>query len=263
MKPVILIVDDQKDILEFLSNQLLVSYNVLTSLSGKDAMGILDKEIVHLIISDIMMPHMDGLEFCQLIKSNFDTSHIPVILLTAIKTLETKIEGLEFGADAYIEKPFSPKYLRAQISNLLTNRNRLKEFFVTSPSAHLKSIAYTKSDEQFLENLNEVIQKNIKNQELYVQFLAKSMNMSRATLFRKIKGVCNLTPNELVNVSRLKRAAELLNQGCYKMFEIANMVGFTSQHHFARSFHKQFNMTPTEFQLKSKRLDQHNNESAD
>lgn len=252
MEPVLLIVDDNKDILAFLSGKLSVNYTVLTAHNGQSALRLLETETIHLVISDIMMPVMDGFELCKNIKSKFDSCHIPVILLTAKRSLEAKIEGLELGADAYIEKPFSPKYLHAQISNLLTNRSKLKEFFASSPLSHLKSIAYTKADEDFLGLLNEVIQKNIRNQELDVVLLARSLNMSRATLFRKIKGVSDLTPHELINLSRLKKAAELLSTGKYKVFEISDMVGFASQHNFARSFLKQFAMTPTEYQSKSR-----------
>jgi AraC-like DNA-binding protein len=158
---------------------------------------------------------------------------------------------LETGADAYIEKPFSPKHLRVQIDNLLANRNKLKEFFANSPLAHIKSIAYSRADEEFLEKLNDVIDGNIKNPDLDVENLAQAMYMSRPTFYRKIKEVSDLTPNELIKISRLKKAAQLLSEGRYKIYEISEMVGFTSQHHFARCFQKQFGMTASEFQTKS------------
>lgn len=250
-QPVVLIVDDHKEIIEFLSDNLKQHYRVLTAFNGKAALQLLETETVHLVVSDIMMPVMDGFELCKRIKASLDHCHIPVILLTAKKTLEARIDGLELGADAYLEKPFSPKHLQAQIANLLTNRNKLKEFFANSPLAHIKTMAYSKADEEFLEKLNAIIHHNIKNTELDVEQLARAMNMSRPTLYRKIKGISDLTPSELVTISRLKKAAELLQDGRYKIFEISDMVGFTSQHHFARSFQKQFNMTPTEYQGKS------------
>lgn len=250
MEPLILIVDDNSDITSFLSQSLMAKYTVLTAQNGVRALEVLETETVHLVISDIMMPLMDGFELCKRIKSTLNYCHIPVILLTAKKTLEAKIDGLELGADAYIEKPFSPKHLQAQIANLLMNRNKLKDFFTNSPLAHMKSMAYSKRDEKFLEQLNEVIFENLKNPELDVEHLARHMNMSRPTLYRKIKGVSDLTPNELVNISRLKRGAELLEEGTYKIFEISDMVGFASQHHFARIFSKQFGMSPTEYQAK-------------
>lgn len=251
MESVVLIVDDNAEIIEFLADNLRPKYTVLTALNGQKAMQILENETVHLIISDIMMPVMDGFEICNRIKSSINYCHIPIILLTARKTLESRIEGLEQGADAYIEKPFSPKHLLAQIDNLLTNRNKLKDFFASSPLTHIKSIAYSKADEEFLEKITDIISSNLKNPNLDVEFLAREMFMSRATLYRKISEVCNLSPNELIKINRLKHAAKLLTEGKFKLYEISDMVGFTSQHHFGRCFFKQFNMTASEFQAKS------------
>jgi len=247
MNPVILLVDDNEDILDFLSNDLCDKYQVFTAFNGKEALDILNKEIVHLIISDIMMPVMDGFRLCREIKTNVDHSHIPVILLTAKNTLQSKIEGLEYGADAYIEKPFSPEYLHVQIANLLINRNKIKEHFANSPLAHIKSMANSRADEEFLEQLNNIIYENIENSALDVEQLAKKMNMSRPTFYRKIKVVSDLTPNELINLARLKKAAELLAEGNYKIYEVAEKVGYNSQTNFGRSFLKQFGITPRDY----------------
>ena len=143
MKPVLLLVDDNDEILEFLEHELNEKYSIIKALNGQEALDILKENAVQLVISDIMMPVMDGFELCKIIKTNFDYSHIPVILLTARNTLQSKIEGLELGADAYIEKPFSPEYLQVQIANLLTNRNKIKEYFASSPFVHIKSMAYS------------------------------------------------------------------------------------------------------------------------
>jgi len=129
MKPVLLLVDDNDEILDFLEHELQEKYSIIKALNGQEALEILRENAVQLVISDIMMPLMDGFELCKIIKTNFDYSHIPVILLTARNTLQSKIEGLELGADAYVEKPFSPEYLQVQIANLLTNRNKIKEYF--------------------------------------------------------------------------------------------------------------------------------------
>ena len=247
MNPVILLVDDNEEILEFLSTDLGDKYRIITALNGKDALEILNKETVHLVISDVMMPGIDGFQLCREIKTNIDYSHIPIILLTAKNTLQSKIEGLEHGADAYIEKPFSPEYLNVQISNLLINRDKIKEHFANSPLAHIKSMAYSKADEEFLEELNNMIYANIENADLDVEQLAKKMNMSRPTFYRKIKVVSDLTPNELINLARLKKAAELLAEGNYKIYEVANMVGYNSQTNFGRSFLKQFGITPRDY----------------
>lgn len=251
MEPVILIVDDNKEIIEFLSANLSHTYSVVSAANGEEALEKMQHQSVHLVVSDIMMPKMDGFELCKKVKTSAEYCHIPIILLTAKKTLESRIDGLEMGADAYIEKPFSPRHLVAQIANLLSNRNKLKEFFASSPLAHIKSLAYAKDDKEFLERLNDIIIENLRDQNLDVEHLARSMNMSRPTFYRKIKEVSDLSPNELINISRLKKAAELLVQGRHKIYEIADMVGFTSQHHFARSFLKQFGLTPSEYQSKN------------
>jgi two-component system cell cycle response regulator len=255
MKPTILLVDDNDEILAFLSDDLSDKYEVLTALNGKEALQLLHQEPVQLVISDIMMPVMDGFELCQQIKSNVEYSHVPVILLTAKNTFQAKIQGLELGADAYIEKPFSPEYLQAQIANLLTNRNKIKEYFASSPLVHMKSMAYSKADENFIETLNDTIYQHIVNINLDVEQLADIMNMSRPTLYRKIKALSDLTPHELINIARLKKAAELLSKGQYKIYEISEMVGYSSPTHFGKNFLKQFDMSPTEY-LTFKRMEQ-------
>src|SRR5688572_7746111 len=247
MKPVVLLVDDNEEILDFLHEDLCEKYSILQALNGKEALDMLSKEAVHLVVSDVMMDVMDGFELCKFIKTDFEYSHIPVILLTAKNSLQSKIEGLEIGADAYIEKPFSPEYLQVQIANLLSNRNKIKEYFASSPLVHIKSMAYSKADELFLEKINESIFRNLEDTELDVEKLAKLMNMSKPTLYRKIKSLSDLSPNELINITRLKKAAELLVEGNYKIYEVADMVGYASQTNFGRNFLKQFGMTPTDY----------------
>jgi DNA-binding response OmpR family regulator len=247
MKPVLLLVDDNEEILEFLEHELNEKYSILKALNGQEALEILKEQAVQLLISDVMMPVMDGFELCRTIKTNFEYSHIPVILLTARNTLQSKIEGLELGADAYIEKPFSPEYLQVQVANLLTNRNKIKEYFASSPLVHIKSMAYSKADELFLEKINDSISRNLEDTEMDVEKLAKLMNMSKPTLYRKIKSLSDLSPNELINITRLKKAAELLVEGNHKIYEVADMVGYASQTNFGRNFLKQFGMTPSDY----------------
>lgn len=251
MKPAILLVDDNEEILEYISRFLNEKYTVCIAHDGKEALDKLRVETIHLVISDVMMPVIDGFELCKLIKTNLDISHIPVILLTAKNTLQSKIQGLELGADVYIDKPFSPEYLQVQISSLLLNRNKVKEYYATSPITHIQSMAFTKADELFLEDLTEVVHAHIEDADLDVEHLAKFLNVSRPTLYRKLKDVTDLTPNEIINLSRLKKAAVLLTEGRHNINEIAEMVGYTSPTHFGRNFQKQFGMTPSEF-LKSK-----------
>jgi DNA-binding response OmpR family regulator len=240
-------VDDNEEILEFVEHELNEKYTVIKALNGREALDILKEEAIQLVICDVMMPVMNGFELCKIIKTNFDYSHIPVILLTARNTLQSKIEGLELGADAYIEKPFSPEYLQVQIANLLANRAKIKEYFASSPLVHIKSMAYSRADEHFLEKLNETIHHNLEDTALDVEKLARLLNMSRPTLYRKIKSISDLTPSELINITRLKKAAELLVEGTYKIYEVADMVGYGSQTNFGRNFFKQFGMTPTDY----------------
>ncbi|MET3114568.1 two-component system cell cycle response regulator [Pedobacter sp. CG_S7] len=247
IKQVVLLIDDNDDILEFISDDLSEKFHVLTATNGMEGLAILEKEIIHLVISDVMMPQMDGFQLCERIKSSIEFSHIPVILLTAKITLQSKIQGLELGADVYIEKPFSPEYLQVQVSSLIENRNKIKAYFSSSPLLHLKSVAPSKADEEFLERIQCILDKNIGNPDLDVVHLANNMHMSRPTLYRKIKSICNYTPNELIQVSRLKKAAELLNQRTLKIYEISEMVGYSSQTHFGRVFFKQFGMSPSEY----------------
>ncbi len=247
MLPALLLVDDDEEILDFLQRILKGKYSIIRSENAADALNILNEEAVQLVISDVMMPGMDGFEFCRIIKSNFEYSHLPVILLTAKNTIQSKVQGLELGADAYIEKPFSKDHLHAQIASLLTNRNTIRQYFASSPLVHLKSIAHSKADELFLESLDKLIHTHIDDVQLDVEKLARLMNMSRITLYRKIKAVSDLSPLELINITRLKKAAALLAEGNLKIYEISDIVGYSSQSHFTRNFLKQFNMTPTEY----------------
>jgi two-component system, cell cycle response regulator len=247
MLPLLLLIDDNEEILDFLERILQLKYAILRALDGQQALKLLETEAVQLIVSDVMMPGMDGFELCKTIKSNFEYSHIPVILLTAKNTLQSKVQGLELGADAYIEKPFSKEHLMAQIASLLANRNSIREFYASSPLVHIRSMAHTKEDEHFLEKLDAAICKNIEDTDMDVEKLAKAMNMSHITLYRKIKAISVLTPLEVINITRLKKAAELLAEGTYKIYEIADRVGFSSQSNFTRSFQKQFGITPTDY----------------
>lgn len=258
MLPAILLVDDEEEILDFLERILSARYTIYKAENGQVALQLLATESVQLVVSDLMMPEMDGFELCKMIKSNFEFSHVPVILLTAKNTLQSKIAGLELGADAYIEKPFSKEHLLAQIASLIANRSMIRDYFASSPLVHIKSMAHSKADERFLENLNETIHRNLEDEHLDVEKLARILTMSRITLYRKIKAISNLTPIELINITRLKKAAELLAEGEYRIYEVADMVGFSSQSNFARNFHKQFDMTPTDYmhakQLERKKI---------
>ncbi|PZP50396.1 MAG: two-component system response regulator [Pseudopedobacter saltans] len=250
-KSSILIVDDNEEILEFLADDLGEHYEVFTANNVKVAFEILENQLVELIISDIIMPETDGYTFCNMVRNNIQYSHMPFIMLTAKNTLHSRIEGLEKGADAYIEKPFSPEHLQVQISSLLTNRNRIKHFFSSYPNSSqtkVRSVLH----EKFMAKVNACILQNIDEPTLDVDQLASHLCMSRPTLYRKLKEVVNLAPNELINITRLKKATELLLSGQYSVNEIALLVGFSSSTHFGRNFVKQFGVTPSQYAFQNK-----------
>lgn len=246
-KPVILIVEDNKEILAYLNKELKILYTILRAGNGAEALEILDRENVQLVLTDIMMPIMDGIALCKRIKTDILYSHIPVIFLTAKNTLDSKIQGLKTGADAYIEKPFSLEFLTVQIRNILNNRKIIRNYFTHSSTANLTEINVSPPDKDFISQLNTVIYANIADIDLNVDELARLMHMSRPTLYRKIKGLSDLTPNELINISRLKKAAELLLQREYNITQISLMVGYTVQSNFSRDFHKYYGKSPTAY----------------
>lgn len=249
--PVILLVEDNDDLADFIFSELSETYNVVLAKNGNEALRLIDKIDVHLVISDVMMPVKNGIELCKEIKRTEKMSHIPVILLTAKSALNAKIEGLESGADAYITKPFSMDYLLVQIYNLIENRKNILDHFSSSPLAHLKSLPASDTGKIFLSKLDKVIEDNLKDQELSVDKIADYMNMSRSTLYRNIKEISDLSANELINISRLKKAAHLIKTTNMKIYEVAEMVGYKSQTSFGRNFQKHFGMTPTEFERTS------------
>ncbi|GGH61629.1 DNA-binding response OmpR family regulator [Filimonas zeae] len=247
MSESILVVDDNQEILEFLTEVLGDTYKVHAAESGETALQIMDNEVIHLIVLDVMMPGIDGFELCQLVKSNVNYCHIPIILLTSKNGHRAHIEGLEVGADAYIKKPFSPKFLQIQIANLLNNRLKIKTHFASSPFEDVRVMAHSKTDEAFLKTLDDYIRKNIEDTQLDIETLAQHMNMSRPTFYRKIKSLSALSPKELVDITRLKKAASLIAENEYSLSEISRMVGYSSQSLFSRNFQKYFNASPQEY----------------
>ena len=246
-QPTILIVEDNAEMIDFISKKLVSNYTIFKAADGIEALKVLGEQEIDLVVTDVMMPRMDGMELLQTIKSQVEYSHIPVVLLTAKSGLQTKIEGLELGADAYIEKPFSLEYLQAQILSLLKNRKLVKDLFRNRPLTEAGVMALTKADEQFLQKVNEVIEANLTNQQFGVDLLAEKMNMSRSSLHRKIKGVADLTPNDYIRLQRLKKAALLLQEGAYRVNEIAVITGFASSSYFTKCFQQHFGLLPKNF----------------
>lgn len=249
-KPALLIVEDNIDLCNFLYNQFHQTYTVCITHNGKEGIDQLSRQSFDIIISDIMMPVMDGIEFCKETKANYLYSHIPFILLTAKIDSTSKVESIKTGADAYIEKPFSIQLLQVQMENLLNSRKLLKKKFSEMPFMKLDSIAGNKADELFLSKLNSIIEQNISNTDFSIDALAEQLCISRSGLFSKIKVLTDMTPNELIHLVRLKKAAELLSTKEYRINEICYLVGFNNPSYFSKCFQKQFGVLPKDFTTK-------------
>lgn len=245
--PTVLIVEDSVEMQMFIVKQLSAQYHVLSAINGVEAIKVLEENVINLVISDIMMPEMDGLELCEYLKGRLDYSHIPFILLTAKTTLQAKIEGMKMGADAYIEKPFSVEYLKACVSNLLNSRDKLRQAFLHSPFAQSSSVAMNKADEDFLKKLKDLVINNMQNPDFCLDDMISQLSMSRSSLNRKIKGVLGMTPNEYIRLERLKKAAQLLKDGEGRVNEVCYMVGFSTPSYFAKCFRDQFGVLPKDF----------------
>lgn len=246
-----LIVDDNEDMVKFLYDHFSHYYRVLTALDGVEALSLLSKHEISIIVSDWMMPRMDGQELCRRVRLNPLTSHIPFLMLTAKTDNKSKIEGMNIGADVYIEKPFSVEYLEACIANILLMRRRLMQKVSSEPLEGLAQIGTTQVDSELLTKMNEIIEENVANANLNVNFLAEQLGISRSGLFAKIKSLTDITPNEMITVVRLKRAAILLQEGKYLVSEVGYMVGFSSPSYFSKCFQKQFGVKPGDYVKKS------------
>jgi DNA-binding response OmpR family regulator/nitrogen-specific signal transduction histidine kinase len=251
-RPNLLLVEDEIEMGRFISREISGDYNTILTHNGDEALKALKNFNIILVISDVVMPAINGYELCRQIKSNIEFSHIPVILLTATIHLNAKIEGLESGADAYIEKPFSTDLLIAQIVNLIKNRSLSRQNFINSPLAHFKSVAMNKTDEEFLKKLHSTLMENISENDLSVERVAELMGFSISTLYRKVKALTDLNTVEYMRLTRLKKAAELLAEGNYRINEISYLAGFSSASYFATSFQKQFGISPSQFIRESK-----------
>ncbi len=243
----ILVVEDDPEMRGYLSRELGQEYNVLAASNGEDALEIIGHNRIDLVVSDIMMPGIDGCTLCNRIKSSMEFCHIPVILLTAAVGMETRIETLEAGADGYIEKPFTIGLLQANIANLFKNREIANRQFTSSPLSHFNSVVTGGMDKEFMDNLHEAVMKHLADPDLGVETLTFELGTSKSTLYRKVTANTGLNINEYIRVSRLKKSAELLSTGKYRISEVAYMTGFSSPSYFATCFQKQFNVPPSAF----------------
>ncbi len=246
-KDKILIVEDNTDMRNFIKDCLQSQYNTLTADNGKDGLDLAISEGPDLIISDVMMPVMDGLEFCKNIKSNINTSHTPIILLTAKNTLEDEMAGLEFGADQYISKPFNIKHLHLIIRNTLDYRKKIQNQFNGKHMPKPKEISVTSADEKFFTKLNEILEREISNPDLTVESIATKLGLSTVHLYRKLKALAGMPPSRYIRTFRLKRAAQLLKQNKLQITEITYMVGFSEPKYFRKCFKEEFGTNPSTY----------------
>lgn len=245
-----MVVDDNEEMLRFISSHFENNYDVVTAMNGREALNCMAKTSVNLIICDWMMPVMDGVEFLKTIRENENYSHIPFVMLTAKTDNTSKIETMRCGADAYVEKPFSISYLEARINNLLEMRKRLREKYSHSPLEPITTLAPTQVDNELLTRLQELIEEHLANPDLNVDFLAEQLGISRSGLYDKIRSLADVTPHELIQITRLKKAAEYLAEGKYRVQEVSYMVGMNNSSYFSRLFQKQFGVRPSDFQNK-------------
>lgn len=247
-KQTVLVVEDDPSLLDFLSKSFAIEgYHTLRAKHGKEAIKQLDKYQVDLVISDVMMPVMDGIELCKIIKNDIEYSHLPVVLLTAKTNTDAEIQGLESGADAYISKPFKWKQLSLVVKNLLELQSNLKQRFAQSPLEGADIFSGGNRDKKFLEKITQIIEARISDPQLSVEDLGREVGLSRSSLYKKIKAKTGHVPNEFVRLIRLKTAAKLLVEQEYTIAEIGYKVGFNSHSYFSKCFSTQFELTPTEF----------------
>jgi DNA-binding response OmpR family regulator len=245
----LLLVEDNEDLLATVKSILSKSYHVLTASNGKEALRTLQGTEIDLIISDIMMPEMDGLEFCRTLKADVDHSHIPIILLTAKNSVNDRVECYNSGADAYISKPFDLKVLDARINSFILNKRIRQTGFKTSFEINIAKLDYPTLDEKFLNNAIKIIEDNLNESDFEVVSLADKLNMSKSTLYRKVKILLGLSPSELIKNIRLKHACQMMSKDkSISVSEVAFSTGFSDPRYFATCFKAEFGLTPTEYQ---------------
>lgn len=255
-KPILLVVEDNEDIKNYVADSLSDSYDVRTADNGKIGLQIALDIVPDVIVCDIMMPEMDGMEVCRTIKNNMCTSHIPVILLTAKNTLHDKEEGYTAGADSYITKPFSASLLKARIGNILEARKKISEKISNEYGVREKrkfiSDSTTKLDNDFLQKFNGIVEANLSSDKVDVGYIADKLCMSNSTLYRKVKALTGLSTNEYIRKIKMKHAEQLLLEGKYNISEIAFMVGMNSTVYFRQCFKEEFGVVPSDYVKKIK-----------
>lgn len=243
----ILIVEDYSDLRDFMAGIFSSKYNVLLASNGREGLEKVDKSGPDLIITDVMMPEMDGLEFTKRVKKNLTSSHIPIIMLTAKNTVNNEIEGLKTGADYYISKPFNVERLQLVVNNIIKGRKKLHKKYTGIAIPDPKGVAVVSADEKFIARVGEIIELNIAEPEFSVELLAVETGLSTVHLYRKLKALTGVSPNELIRSFRMKRATQLLEQNKMMISEVAYAVGFSDPKYFRRYFKNVFGISPSDY----------------
>lgn len=249
----VLIVDDDADIRAYLRENLAENYDILEATNGKEAWHITQEKTPDIILCDVLMPEMDGIEYCRLVKTDMNFCHIPVILLTALSAVEHRITGVEAGADAYIPKPFNLQLVQVTIANQIEARKHLRKASQTSLLLTPKEYSPSSMDKEFLEEVIRIIDEHIDDVDFDMYDLHQAMRMSQSSLYRKLKALTDQSINEFIRNIRLSRAAELFSHTEWNISEIAYKVGFTDPKYFSTCFRKRFDMTPSLFRIKHKK----------
>ena len=243
----ILLIEDDNDVREFLLSELENCFDLKVASDGKAGIAMAKELDVDLIVSDVMMPGMNGFELTKRLKNSFETSHIPIILLTSLSTDENVLEGTESGADAYITKPFSPQLLMARILQLLNQREILRQKFGKEPQEIRSAMLSNEQDSLFVKRLDSIVYSRLGEQDLSVDKVAGLLHLGRTIFYKKVRGTTGYTPNEYIRVIRLRKAAELLKEGEKNVSEVAYAVGFDNPYYFSKCFKEQFGMPPSQY----------------
>jgi DNA-binding response OmpR family regulator len=245
--PLLLIVEDNEEVRQYIHDVFAREYRVLEAKNGEEGLKMATDNIPDVVITDLMMPRMDGVELCRHLKTDERTSHIPLILLTARASEESRLDGLDTGADDYITKPFHVHELLLRVRNLVASRRQLRERFTREVKLQPRDIAITSADEKFLMVAIATVEKHMADSEFSVEALEGEMALSKMQLYRKLKALTDQSPNEFIRTIRLKRAAALLTARSGTVTEIAYEVGFNNLSYFAKCFREMYGVTPSEF----------------
>lgn len=245
----ILLVDDNNDLLIFLRDYFALKYHVLTATNGREALEVAHEHEVQLVITDVMMPEMDGIELCRLLKSSMETSHIPVILLTAKSEVEDVTEGYQSGAEAFVPKPFDPNILQLQVNNILHLVKKRQEDIVNADKTDVESITLSELDKTFIQKMTDIVEDNLANSDFSITDITEALGISRSLLHIKMKNILNISMGDYIRKKRLDKACEMLRQG-YNVSETAYATGFSDPNYFSKTFKKHIGQSPSEYNTK-------------